>query len=52
MYIGPQTPHAKKPPFPLSPANISPPPPGGGLYLEITLKYKAKQSKHGKFRSN
>ena len=50
MYIGPQTPNAKKPPFPLAPANISPP--RGGLYLEITLKYKAKQSKNGKFRSN
>ena len=26
--------------------------PLGGLYLEITLKYKVKQSKNGKFPSN
>ena len=31
----------------------APPPPGGeGLYLEIALKYKVKQSKNGKFPSN
>ena len=29
--------------------NISP---LGGLYLEIALKYKVKQSKNGKFTSN
>ena len=56
MYIGPQTRNARKPPFPLAPANISPLPGGGGgrggLYLEIALKYKVKQSKNGKFRSN
>ena len=51
MYIGPQTRNARKPPFPLVPANVSPLP-GGGLYLEIALKYKVKQSKNGKFRSN
>ena len=27
-------------------------PPDGGLYLEIALKYKLKQSKNGKFPSN
>ena len=27
-------------------------PPGGGLYLEIAIKYKVKQSKNGKFPSN
>ena len=26
--------------------------PPGGLYLEIALKYKVKQSKNGKFTSN
>ena len=26
--------------------------PPGGLYLEIALKYKVKQSKNGKFPSN
>ena len=30
MYIGPQTRNARKPPFPLVPANVSPLP-GGGL---------------------
>ena len=34
----------------MAPSNISPP--GGGLYLEIALKYKVKQSKNGKFTSN
>ena len=29
-----------------------PPPPPLGLYLEIALKYKVKQSKDGKFPSN
>ena len=29
-----------------------PPPSRGGLYLEIALKYKVKQSKKGKFPSN
>ena len=34
-------------------ANINPPPPAPrGLYLEIALKYKVKQSKNGKFPSN
>ena len=33
----------------IAPPNISLP---GGLYLEIALKYKVKQSKNGKFRSN
>ena len=33
----------------IAPPNISPP---GGLYLEIALKYKEKQSKNGKFPSN
>ena len=33
----------------MAPSNISPP---GGLYLEIALEYKAKQSKNGKFPSN
>ena len=33
----------------IAPLNISPP---GGLYLEIALKYKVKQSKNGKFPSN
>ena len=27
-------------------------PPRGGLYLEIPLKYKVRQSKNGKFPSN
>ena len=36
-----------KPPY------ISPPPPHpSGLYLEIALKYKVKQSKDGRFPSN
>ena len=33
------------------PPNIGPPSPGG-LYLEIALIYKVKQSKNGKFPSN
>ena len=33
----------------IAPPNISPP---GILHLEIALKYKAKQSKNGKFPSN
>ena len=32
----------------IAPPNISPP---GGLYLEIALIYKEKQSKNGKFPS-
>ena len=36
----------------IAPPNLSLPPPAGGLYLEIALKYKVKQSKHGKFPSN
>ena len=31
---------------------LAPPPPKGGLYLEIALKYKVKQSKNVKFPSN
>ena len=34
------------------PLNISPPPPPWGLYLEIALIYKVKQSKNGKFPFN
>ena len=33
----------------VAPPNISP---LGGLYLEIALKYKVKQSKNGTFPSN
>ena len=33
----------------IAPPNISPPPRGGGLYFEIALKYKVKQSKNSKF---
>ena len=33
----------------ISPSKFKPP---GGLYLEIALKYKVKQSKTGKFPSN
>ena len=33
----------------IAPRNISPP---RGLYLEIALKYKVKQSKNGKLPSN
>ena len=33
----------------IAPPNISP---LGGLYLEISLKYKVNQSKNGKFPSN
>ena len=33
----------------IAPPNISP---LGGLYLEIALKYKVKQSKNGKFPSS
>ena len=39
----------------LSPSKYKPPPPLGGacgLYLEITLNYKVKQSKKGKFPFN
>ena len=32
----------------IAPPNVSP---LGGLYLEIALKYKVKQSKNGKFPS-
>ena len=46
----PQTGNAKNPPL-SSPSKYKPPPPGG-LYLEIVLKYKVKQSKDGKFTSN
>ena len=36
----------------MSPSIYKPPPRGGGgLYLEIALKYKVKQSKNGKFPS-
>ena len=30
----------------------APPPPWGGFYLKIALKYRVKQSKNGKFTSN
>ena len=29
-----------------------PPPPSGGLYLEIAFKYKVKRGKNGKFPCN
>ena len=45
----PQTRNAKNPPL-NRPSEYKPPP--GGLYLKVTLKYKAKQSKNGKFLSN
>ena len=44
----PQTHNAKNPPL-NRPSKYKPP---GGLYLEIALKYKVKQSKKGKFPSN
>ena len=44
----PQTRNAKNPPL-NRPSKYKPP---GGLYLEIALKYKVKQSKNGKFPSN
>ena len=43
----PQTRNAKNPPLNRS-SKFKPP---GGLYLEIALKYKVKQSKNGKFPS-
>ena len=43
-----QTGNAKNPPL-NRPSKYKPP---GGLYLEIALKYKVKQSKNGKFPSN
>ena len=43
-----QTCNAKKPPL-KGPSKYNLP---GGLYLEIALKYKVKQSKNGKFPSN
>ena len=45
----PPKPVTQKKPRYFAPPNISPP---GGLYLEIALKYKVKQSKNGKFTSN
>ena len=44
----PLTRNAKNPPL-NRPSEYKPP---GGLYLEIALKYKVKQSKNGKFTSN
>ena len=44
----PQTSNTKNPPL-NRPSKYKPP---GGLYLEIALKYKVKQSKNGKFTSN
>ena len=44
----PQTRKAKNPPL-NRPFKYKLP---GGLYLEIALKYKVKQSKNGKFSSN
>ena len=44
----PQTRNAKNPQL-IAPPNTSA---YGGLYLEIALKYKVKQSKNGKFPSN
>ena len=46
----PQTGITKNPPL-NRPSKYSPPP-RGGLYSEIALKYKVKQSKNGKFPSN
>ena len=48
MYKPPQTGNAKKASV-NRPSKYKPP---GGLYLEIALKYKVKQSKTGKFPSN
>ena len=47
-YKPPQTRNTKNPPL-NRPSKYKPP---GGLYLEITLKYKVKQSKNGRFPSN
>ena len=44
----PQTRNTKNPPL-NHPSKYKPP---GGLYLEIALKYKVKQSKNGTFPSN
>ena len=44
----PQTRNTKNPPL-NHPSEYKPP---GGLYLEIALKYKLKQSKNGQFPSN
>ena len=44
----PQTGNTKSPLL-NHPSKYKPP---GGLYLEIALKYKVKQSKNGKFPSN
>ena len=48
MYKPLQTRNAKNPPL-NRPSEYKPP---GGLYLEIPLKYKAKQSKNDKSPSN
>ena len=45
---GPQTRNGKNPAL-NRPSKYKP---RGGLYLEIALKYKVKQSKNGKFTSN
>ena len=47
-YKAPQTRNAKNAPL-NRPSKYKPP---GGLYLEIALKYKVKQSKNGKFLFN
>ena len=47
--VSPQTRNAKNPPL-NRPSKIKAL--QGGLYLEIALKYKVKQSKSGKFPSN
>ena len=44
----PQTRNAKNPPL----NRLSKYKPPGGLYLEIALKHKVKQSKYGNFTSN
>ena len=48
LQISPQTRKGKNPPLnrPSKYKSL------GGLYLEIALKYKVKQSKNGKFTSN
>ena len=48
MYKPPKPVTQKKPPLNRH-SKYKPP---GGLYLEIALKYKVKQSKNGKFTSN
>ena len=48
MYKPPQTRNANNPPL-NHPSENKPP---GGLYLEIALKYKVKQSKNGQFPYN